>query len=189
MVILSVVIVLLGMADYANRVHAGNKVSDKKQLPLMFVVGGPGVGKSRLLVQLGVWIPEALGEVAGGAGRAARDTTTVVLMIKSGNGMALSTTEKGLDGGHLLACRMLYAAFCPPLLLDFQVFMRDYCGHRGQLLFPHALAMICHALGDKDVSVVLLVDEAHELCVQVPTGGHKDTFPYVGVAVWSLLGC
>ena len=164
----------------------------------MFVVGGPGVGKSRLLVQLGQWIPEALSGVVrgagggagaggggGGVGAAARDTVrdTVVLMIKTGNGMALSSDEKRLDGGHLLASRMLYAAFCPPTI-DFPSFARDICGFSGHLQFSDALGMILHALGDKDVNLVLLVDEAHELCVQVPNGGHKDAFPYV---VWLLV--
>ena len=181
---------------------------DKSKLPLVFVTGGPGVGKSRLLVQLSHWLPAALttepatagagmaggGRAdttvkagGGGEGAAAKDSRVVVLMIKSGNGMALTEEEKKQDGSHLLACRMLYSAFCSSPGTSYDSFVRSVCGSPADVTFDDAVAMICHAHGDSNITLVLLVDEAHELCVRAEEKKKKEgSYPYVTVERISL---
>lgn len=180
---------------YSRKVHGATTFKlDKKELPLIFVCGGPGVGKSRLLVQLANWLPDALadqpavggaggpglgkGRVGKGSGGASATGTTVVLMIKSGNGMSLSVEEQQQDGNHLLACRMLYSAFCADEGVSYTAFYKQVCGECPRVTFEDAAAMICHALGDVDITLVVLVDEAHELCVNVSAEA-KVAYPYV----------
>ena len=48
--------------DYLRKVWS-NLAVDKSEAPLLFVTGGPGVGKSRVLVQLAEWLPELVGRI------------------------------------------------------------------------------------------------------------------------------
>ena len=101
----------LSCPDYLRKVWS-NLAVDKSEAPLLFVTGGPGVGKSRVLVQLAKWLPELVGRIwcthesdaAGGVGgqvgagdgpgdAPGRRASTSAAGASAGAGAALWTTK------------------------------------------------------------------------------------------------
>ena len=141
--------------DYVEKMFTKKSSPDKSEVPLAFVMGGPGVGKSRLLTKLAEWIPEYIGSDA------------VVVFIKASNLLDYELTREDNCASTALACRLLYSAFCAGGMA-YSDFVRDICGGSlASITVDDAVLLIAHARKLSGLStsfpLVVLCDEAQYL--------------------------
>ena len=189
---------------------AGTIESDKDSANIIALQGGPGTGKSKLatelpramaaavIAQLGiesVAVPSPVdgsGDATASASTARNDSAVAVklkqlflnhveIRLTFANGTPFDESEKLHDGQHILAVRMLLAAF-PSLRPAGEAFKDVMARHLGcGLRVHHIIEMVCEAKNNGSgvpevtsdgppVFVSVVIDEAHVLIPDAADG-------------------
>jgi hypothetical protein len=149
---------------------------------VVFISGGPGCGKSRVLevlphllrkqlLQDAMRMPEDVCRTA--FLQLFHEDRLVQIQASAGNGTTLQVVEKDMDGGRIAAIRALYSAFCP-VGVPFTSFLSAVVGsdiHFSVADVVSAIAKVKHdyslAAGadQHPLFVTFAIDEAQELVV------------------------
>ncbi|KAL9653311.1 hypothetical protein ABK040_011018 [Willaertia magna] len=136
---------------------------DKQDVVFPFVVAAPGVGKSRVLQEIGIYITKS---------PVRQGFRTIPLFVSYGNASSLDKSEK--DILQSLIARMIFSAFVQKSSYSpasFSIFLRDWTEYIRNREFDLSEALIIISkilqVDYEKTDFFLAFDEAHRLDLQV----------------------
>ncbi len=173
------------MYDHTDAARAVLKSAwepDKGSKCVVFITGGPGCGKSRVLEELPILLRKRLLQDAENMldddcsalfQQLFHEDRLVQIQTTVGNGSSLCVAEKGMGGERIAAIRALYSAFCPANI-RMSTFVGDAVGSVAEFSITDVMSAITKArhnytlpvgTAQHPLFVTYAIDEAQELLV------------------------